>query len=162
MNERPASFLEFPEIEINVPYDFNDRSPHSKRPELSRVLLAQSVDHAFCLLLGAFLAATSFSLFSNSISRVINEASAFFWVAQFTTLGALGALYRIFFILLDGATPGQNLVGIQVRRLGIPSWNFWLRQLLEACQLIFPILWLVDALSRKVGSELGVHYKSLR
>jgi hypothetical protein len=161
MQQRPATFLEFPTLEVEVPFDYREKSFAQRRPNLSRVLLAQSLDHGLCLLIGVFLAGVAISLFSTSLSRVLSEATAFFWVAQFTTLGALAMLYRVFFLVLEGATPGQSLLGLRACRENIPSWNYWMRQALESLQVAFPALWVLDAFGRRLGSELSVHYKSL-
>lgn len=160
MQQQPATFLEFPTIDVELPFDYKENSLAQRRPDLTRVLLAQSLDHALCLLLGMFLAGTAILVFSTSLSRVLNEATALFWAAQFTTLGALGILYRIFFLVFEGATPGQTMLGLRACRENVPSWNYWMRQGLESLQLAFPALWILDLLGRRLGSEFCVHYKS--
>lgn len=127
---------------------------------LKRIFLSQCVDHAVSLAFAFFLLFVALSFTQSPLLETLSGVSPNFWVAFLSTLFVASLVQRAFFVLMFGASFGNlcfHLKPLESAR----NRQFWVGHIIESLQLTFPLLWLIEMLSRN-GSHrrsAGLRYR---
>lgn len=121
------------------------------------IFLAQSVDNGATLLLGGSILAAGLSLFAAQWSDLMQNARVEFWVGLMGLFAFCGILYRTFFLIVWGRTPGCVVMGLECRSSD-NKLQASLEFLAESLQVSLPGLWVLDVLLRTLDFRAGFRY----